>query len=282
LNPSASARAPRQFVKWTVYALLFLDFILYLWQDAESAHYTLGAAPLLLDYARAYVTSIDLAAWFMLILLLELETYVLVGRAWTGATRWTVQGIRLACCVVILHTSYANLTALNEFRAPRALAAGDACGYVDEGWSFLSNRDYIDLDRQNCATLGQGTEYFAIGDDFVLTDRAGLREGLVLAWTDLAESVAWLLIVLATELAVRMMRRAGANTGAMRLLEHVKMALYVLILVIALYWGSKLQFLYLWDELIWIFGFLLIDRNIHDWRAGPRVDRLNPALNAPA
>ena len=51
-----------------------------------------------------------------------------------------------------------------------------------------------------------------------------------------------------------------------------------LILVIALYWGSKLQFLHLWDELIWIFGFLLIDRNIHDWRAGDRARLVDPGI----
>ena len=58
-----------QRLKWIVYALLFLDFILYLYEDAEAAQYVLGDAPGLLDYGAAYVTSIDLAAWFTLILM---------------------------------------------------------------------------------------------------------------------------------------------------------------------------------------------------------------------
>lgn len=76
-----------QRLKWIVYALLFLDFVLYLYRDAESARYVLGVAPGFLDYGAAYVTSINLAAWFTLILLFELETYVRVGRSWTGAQR---------------------------------------------------------------------------------------------------------------------------------------------------------------------------------------------------
>jgi len=38
------------------------------------------------------------------------------------------------------------------------------------------------------------------------------------------------------------------------------------ILAIAFFWGSKGQVLYLWDELLWILGFLVIDGNLRDWR----------------
>jgi hypothetical protein len=35
---------------------------------------------------------------------------------------------------------------------------------------------------------------------------------------------------------------------------------------IALYWGTKGQIL--WDELLWVGGFALIERNVFEWRAG--------------
>lgn len=70
----------RQRFKWTVYALLFFDFILYFIQDAQAARYTLDEGSSILEYASAYVTSIDLIAWFTMILLFELETFVQVGR----------------------------------------------------------------------------------------------------------------------------------------------------------------------------------------------------------
>lgn len=71
-------------LKWRIYALLFLDLLLYLVQDAESARYTLCAHPTLLEWARAYATSIDLAAWFVLILSFELETGLFRDRMRTG------------------------------------------------------------------------------------------------------------------------------------------------------------------------------------------------------
>ncbi len=260
----------RQRFKWAVYAVLLLDFFIYLAQDVESAHYVLDARSSLLEFAGAYVTSIDLAAWFALILLFELETYVLAGRAWQGGMKWTVRGVRLVCCAAILHTSFSYDITLRELQNPRPLPlAGDACAYAKGDWSFLRNREYIEVDSGNCADLGQGAEYFALGDDAVITDRAGVREGLVLAWTDLLESIAWLMVVMVTELAVRLNRSAVALT----LLEGLKGALYMLILGIAFYWGWKQQYLYLWDELIWVCGFLIIDFNIHDRRSG-RPSRL--------
>ena len=257
----------RQRFKWTVYALLFIDFFLYLYQDFESAHYTLDERSSLLEVLAAYVTSIDLVAWFALILLFELETYVLVGRGWTGATKWVVQGVRLLCYVTILHTSFSYDIALREFQDPERLpAAADACGYT-EGWSFLRNRDYLEIDARNCATIGKGPEFFAISDDAVVTDRAGLEEGLILAWTDLIESVSWLLIVFATEIVVRLKLTAFGNGALPLALERIKLALYAVILAIAVYWGSKGQLLYLWDEVVWVLGFRFIDWNIRDWRA---------------
>lgn len=274
----------RQRFKWTVYALLFFDFILYFIQDAESAHFTLDDRSSFLEYTAAYVTSIDLIAWFTLILLFELETYVLVGRDWTGATKWTVHGVRLICYAAILHTSFSYDIALREFQDPGRLpSAADACAYANGDWSFLRNRDYLEIDRGNCADIGRGPEFFALSDDWVITDRAGLDEGLILAWTDLAESVSWLLIVFITEAVVRYKTLAANGAAVLTWLQRVKIALYILIIAIAFYWGSKQQYLYLWDEMIWVLGFLVIDMNIRDWRpkgqtaGGRRLSASRPA-----
>ncbi len=270
-EPEDPASPWRQRFKWAVYALLFADFLLYLYQDAESAHYTVDADSGLLEILAAYVTSIDLVAWFVLIILFEVETYVLAGRDWSGLMKHAVRGVRVACYVAILHTSFSYDFALREFYAPvRLPAAEDVCGYAGK-WSFLRNRGYFDIDEANCLTISHGTEFFALGDDAVLTDRAGLREGRILAWTDLAESVAWLLIVFATEATVRLSPAAGRRAPLVLALGRAKVLLYALILAIAAYWGSKGQLLYLWDELLWVLGFRLIDWNIRDWRTFRRA-----------
>jgi hypothetical protein len=261
-EPPDPASPWRQRLKWAVYGLLFLDFLLYLQQDIASARHTLHAGSGLLDICAAYVTSIDLVAWFTLILLFELETSGGNGRLGAGPARWAARGVRLVCYVAILHTSFSYDLTLQEARRPVPLPpAQDACAYVG-GWSFLRNRDYLEIDGGNCRTIGRGTELFSLGDDAVLTDREGLAEARVLAGTDLAESVTWLLIVFVTEAVVRLSGRARRLALA---LDRAKIPLYAVILGIAAYWGSKGQLLYLWDELVWVLGFLVIDRNIRDW-----------------
>ena len=126
-----------------------------------------------------------------------------------------MRGVRLVCYVAILHTSFSYDIALREFRDPERLpAAADVCAYAGD-WTFLRNRDYLEIDAGNCTTIGRGPEFFALSDDKVLTDRAGLAEGRILAWTDLVESVAWLLVVLAIEAIVRLqaVTRPWRGTG---------------------------------------------------------------------
>ena len=270
----------RQRLKWAVYAILFADFLVYLYQDVTYAQYTLDAGSNLREVLAAYVTSIDLVAWFALILLFELETGVRVGREWTGAARWVVRTLRVVCYVAILHTSFASVIALREFQNPQQLpVANDVCDYAGE-WTLLRNRDYLEIDAGNCTTIGRGPQFFALSDDNVLTDRAGLTEGTVLAWTDLVETVAWLLVVLAIEALVRLKQAAFGNGILVTCIERLEIALYVLIFAIAVYWGSKGQLLYFWDELVWLLGFNMIDWNIRDWRR--RARRLFSASPTPA
>jgi hypothetical protein len=234
----------RQRLKWAVYAILFADFLVYLYQDVTYAHYTLDGGSSLRELLAAYVTSIDLVAWFALILLFELETGTRVGREWTGAARWVVRSLRLVCYVAILHTSFASVIALREFQNPQPLpAANDVCAYASK-WTLLRNRDYLEIDAGNCTTIGRGLEFFALSDDNVLTDRAGLTDVLVTC------------------------------------IEHLEVALYMLIFAIAVYWGTKGQLLYFSDELVWLLGFSMIDRNIRDWRR--RARRLVSASPTPA
>jgi hypothetical protein len=262
---------PRAWFKWTVYTILVVDFFIYLAQDIQSAPYTLDPDSDLLEVLAAYVTTIDLVAWFTLIILFELETGAMAGRAWRGASRWAVRGLRLACYAAILHTSFSYDIALREFRRPTQLPpAADVCAYAGE-WSFLRNRDYLDIDADNCASLGQGPDFYALGDDGILTDRAGLEEGRILAWTDLAESLAWLLVVLLIEAILRLEARAPAFDRLAAVLERLTLALYALILGIAAYWGSKGQVLYLWDEIIWVLGFLVIEGNLRAVRQAPQL-----------
>ena len=73
----------RQLIKLVVYALLLINFGLYILDDWRIAQHTLGAGSAILDWTSAFATTIDESAWFILLLLFELETYVLSDDAFT-------------------------------------------------------------------------------------------------------------------------------------------------------------------------------------------------------
>ena len=245
-----------------VYGLLLVNFVLYIVQDAQSAAHTIPADASLLDWTRAYATSIDLLAWFVLIAFFELETGARIDWARRRTLQWMVRGVRLLCIVAIVHTTYADTVFLAQYyAAERRPDAADVCAYSDGEWSFLRNRGYTVIDDANCGALAQDATRYVIGGDPVVTDAAGLREHRILAWTDLVENLSWLLIVLISELVVR----SHARIAGARILDAangVKFFLYALIVCIALYWGSKAQILYCYDELLWVLGFLGIEGNL--------------------
>jgi len=54
----------QQFVKWTVYALLLVNFVLYIFEDANRAMHSIHSGSMLLDLTSEFATTIDEAAWF--------------------------------------------------------------------------------------------------------------------------------------------------------------------------------------------------------------------------
>jgi Na+/citrate or Na+/malate symporter len=95
---------------------------------------------------------------------------------------------------------------------------------------------------------------------------AGLKLERTLAFIDLVEAIAWLLILLAIETIVRLQGRdivAGALVTASRVAEF---SLYTLILGFGIYWATLSHWLYLWDEIVWIGGFAAIEMNLSEWR----------------
>ena len=69
----------------------------------------------------------------------------------------------------------------------------------------------------------------------------------------------------------------GSQRSAALALERIKIALYALILAIAVYWCFKDQVLYFWDEIVWVLGFLIIDWNIRDWQTFRRALSVSPS-----
>ncbi|MBN7797861.1 hypothetical protein JYP50_14720 [Parahaliea mediterranea] len=257
-------------VKYFTYALLCVNVYLFLQEELSALQHTFthGVAPAQL--IQVFAATIDTAAWVVLLLLFELETSVLDDSRIRGGVRLSLHGIRGVCYVAIVYAFtgyYAELVTLYQ---NSALATGDACSLLGQPWSVLVDLDeYVPLDAGNCA--GLGAELYRIDGFDILADAGQLFDAQLLAWTDLINSGAWILVVVVLEIEVRMQLRGGLSERAMQVNKYVKFALYFTLFAAAAYWGVAGDFLDFWDAALWLFAFIFIELNVFEWQYETRV-----------
>ncbi len=259
--------AIQQTVKWIVYAILIVNFIFYVLNDMEAAEHSLRNGGSFLQWTTTFTTTIDELAWFMLLLLFELETYSLSDKAFEGIVGKLIHGIRLVCYVFLGHTVYAYTGDVLALTKEMPLAGiNNLCQLAGQEISYTYNLVYTLIDQSNCSTLSADGVFYHVDSETLVTNSAGIVNSLQLAWADLIEAVVWLFIVLLIEFMVRL-QGSGISSGPLITVgNYVKPALYGFLVLIAVYWGVLKHWLFVWDEFIWIAGFIIIEMNVVEWR----------------
>ena len=270
----------QQAVKWTVYLLLIVNFVFYVFEDWNRALHTLTATSTFLDWTSEFATSIDESGWFLLLFMFELETYVIDDMDLKGRTARVIRGVRACCYVLIAHTVYAMTVVVIELQ-PTVLVenVGNLCDMTGSDVSYVYNLEYTEVTEQSCSGLTNASQLYWVGDDPIVSDSAGLDLERDLAWADLAEVVIWLLILLAIEVVVR--RQSQGTTGGQIIssANKIKLLLYASLIGLGVYWASLSHWLYFWDEIVWIGGFAAIEMNLSEWR--DELDASDPESDAP-
>ncbi len=267
LSAESTVHKIQQAVKWTVYALLIINFAFYVLEDWNRAVYTLHAGSALLDWAGEFATSIDESAWFLLLIMFELETYVVDDEDWTGWVAHTVRGVRLFAYVLLAHTVYAFVIVVMSLRPTVAVEnVSNLCEIVNSNVSYVYNLEYTRVSEQTCGGLSNESQFYWLAEDSIVSDMAGLELERNLAWADLAEVVIWLLILLAIEIVVRLQGRGVTDGVIISTANTLKFLLYSSLIALSIYWASLSHWLYVWDELVWIGGFAAIEMNVSQWR----------------
>ena len=254
-------------IKAALYALLLANFGYYLAEDLSRANFSLTDAASFYDWVREFNTSLDEVAWFTLLLLFELETYVLDESGWSPNAARTVSLIKLIAFCLIGNTLYVNFTALTEILGPvSAAAVSDICDLTNTGQSWLFNLDYTLITSDTCEGLPKAPQYWEIPGEPVITSSAGLDLARRLAWCDFMETAAWLSVGASMEAAIRITDRGVTSGCVVTALNWLKFGLYALILALGVYWAYYGHWVYLWDEVLWIFGFAFLEVNLDGWR----------------
>ncbi len=242
----------------------------YWFYDEEAAAATLqfsgGVAAV--DLIEAFSATIDTAAWVVLLLMFELETYVLDDQHFTPPVKWSLHGLRALCYGFIVYAFYGYIQNL-DFHYEMTLLSGvtDLCSLLPDRWSWAVTLDeYADISAANCATLSASSSFYQFNEMAAVVDPEGLTEIRYLAWVDVINAAVWLLVVLVLEIDVRLQEHNRFEGLALRLSNIVKFVLYSILFLAAIYWGLKGDFVDFWDAFLWLVAFIFIELNVFEWR----------------
>ncbi len=255
-----------RWVKYTTYALLSLNIWFFLIEELNSARFVIESGGDVAMGIQLFSATLDTLAWVILLLLFELETAVIPYGRLKGVLRFIIHGVRMMCTLTIV---MAFLGYLGEWRtlAPSELLMGQACERVDQQWSVMIKLDdFVPLTAVNCAQLGADTRLVS-GLDQVIASPEGLLEGQRLALVDVVNSATWILIVILLEVEVRVLTRWGRVSRPIgQIASGLKVVFYTTLVVAAVYWGFKGDFLDFWDAALWLFAFVFIELNVFEWQ----------------
>jgi hypothetical protein len=257
----------QQLLKWIVYTLLILNFGYYLFDDWRAAQSTLLPDASLLEITSAYATSFDEVGWFVLLFLLEVETYWMGDESKPGLLYWLMQVVRVICYVVVCHTLYAFIVYVSDLGNATVLTdIGSLCTLVGEDLSFTRNLLYELVDTGNCASLSTGGEIYRFEGEPVVSDASGYRMAVWHAWIDVIEIAGWLTVSLLITFVMVLQNKGIYESHWIRGADRLQIVVYAIIAGTALYWAVYGYYVYTWDILLWIGGFAAIDANLAESR----------------
>ncbi|MBT8066970.1 MAG: hypothetical protein KJO09_06990 [Gammaproteobacteria bacterium] len=263
-----SSSATFQFFKYAVYVLLAMNIYWFYAEESAAAVLQFANGVSGADLIEAYSATIDTAAWVVLLLMFELETYVLEDRHFTRRVTWSLHGLRALCYAFIVYAFYGyiqNLTFLFETSALPGIS--DVCALLPAEWSWATTLDeYAAITAANCATLSDASVYYQFNDMAAVVDAQGLQDIRYLAWVDVINAGVWLLVVLILEIDVRLQEHGKFDGLALIASNAAKVVLYSLLLLAAIYWGFKGDFVDFWDAFLWLVAFVFIELNVFEWR----------------
>ncbi|TLU59953.1 hypothetical protein FE810_16420 [Thalassotalea litorea] len=261
-----------QAFKYLVYGLLAYNVALFFQEESLAAQVTFSSGFTFNSIIEAFSSTIDTGAWVVLLLLFELETYVLEDNKIHGATKWSLHGVRIFCYLFILYAFYGYCTKLGLLNGFSVTTITDLCS-LGGNWQYMTTlNEYVPLTQENCQTFSNAGGLFSNPDIQVITNSDDMFSTQGLAWVDVINAGAWLFVVFMLELDVRI-QLGRVNSVFWTNYSHlIKGIVYSILLIAAIFWGFEGDFIDFWDAFLWLVAFFLIEMNVFEWQAETAQD----------
>jgi len=253
--------------KYVVYSLLAYNVYAFFMENHTAASTVFADGVSLGRVIEAYNDTIDTLAWVLLLFVFELETWVLSDEKLKGGVKWTLNFVSAICYLFIAYSFYGYVSEMISL-THLLPATASACDLAAEGsWSMVLEQDeYTALTAANCGSL-LDSQLLRLAETQIVGDAAVWREIQWLAWVDVINAGAWLLVVAILAFDVWLQLRHQLSDAILRYSSVIKGLLYFTLLLCAIYWGFNGDFLDFWDAFLWLVAFFFIEMNLFEWQA---------------
>jgi len=247
--------------KITIFWVLMINLVYYVYEDV-TAYLYLGPDATLFDVLEAFAVSIDYVAWMVLIVLFEMETSARTKDRLTGARKWVIAGLTVACYGVLVYAVYGYVAALGDAYNYEPIESRPACYFANTGFAYVSLAARpIELTHENCSEFA-GKGIFKSPKDNLIATETNLRALKKLSWVDVFNASAWLVIVLLFQVELSLGQMNKLTKRRLIVVMAWKILAYLVLLVCAIYWTVFSAFIDYWDAWLWLLAFILIDLNM--------------------
>jgi len=255
-----------QLFKYTVYSLLVLNVLLFLNKELKSAAHRFADGVAIGDLINAFSSTIDTGAWVVLILIFELETYIIPDEKLKGHIKWLLRIIRSVSYTFICSAFYGYVTKFFWVMEFASVDISSLCQYVGQSW-MIEPDVFKSITKDNCAKLSTSTEFLQLADKNIFTNIVQWKNSYRLALVDIFNAAAWILVVVVLEIDIWLQLKGKLKGRVYKISKIIKAILYSVLLGAAIYWGFLGSFLEFWDAFLWIVAFIFIENNLFEWQA---------------
>lgn len=268
-----------QLFKYTIYGLLLYSVGFFLWQDYSALVHTHSDGISFKDIGEAFAQSLDTFAWYILLILFELETYVIESDETHRRYKWLLRTIYLICYATITWALIGYIEKMLMVYAFDVSPLKDACQMVGTQVKSLALEldEYVTLTADNCSQLVQPLYVnsnigMVSGSDVLLSMKR-------MASTDVLNAATWLLIVVVLQIDVLLQLWGRLTTALYKINLYIKITLYIILFICAGYWWFFGTYIDFQDAALWILAFFFIELNLFKWHEEenmPEAEHIHP------
>ena len=254
-------------IKYLVYGLLAWNGYMFYLDESLASTITFSGGLSLSEIIEVHSGSIDTTFWILLVILLELETYVIDDHILKRPlVKWTMIALRSFCYLIIVYALYGYITKTGFQADMVPFVIANACDVVTQNFSILlAVEDYIPLTAENCQTLA-GEDLYRLNGYNIIAPLSVLVYARNVATIDIINASTWLGIVAILEIDVWYQLKGGLKGTLLRVSNILKVIFYTILFGCAVAWGYTGVLLDFGDAIIWLFAFFFIEMNLFQWQ----------------